>query len=152
MANRLGNISVPRTEIYVNTLHDQAVELTEEQTSRIDELIEQLSEIQIEIDRLTQKCAEMPDENTPDAKEIVELQKKEIINSIREIDPEFEESVAASDQFIGILGIVYANVHIHINQYKLSIKQEYEGVKFLVRRYKLVMESFEESDLKNFDK
>lgn len=152
LANRLGNISVPRTEIYVNALHDNAVELTEEQTSRIDELIEQLSEMQIEIDRLTLQCVEKPYEEFLNAKEKVELQKEEVIKSIREIDPEFEESVAASDQFIGILGTVYSNVHIHINQYKLSIKQEYEGVKFLIRRYKLVMEPFEESDLKNFDK
>jgi uncharacterized protein (DUF342 family) len=149
MSNRLGNRSAPRTEVYISPVNDKSDELTEEQISQMDELIEQLSEIQIEIDQLARKCSEMPDENSQAAKEKVELQKEEVINSIREIDSEFVESFASSDQYVCVVGIVYPNVFVHINRYKLAVKQEYEGVKFIVRNYKIVMEPFEASDLKN---
>ncbi len=146
-ANRLGNRSAPKTEIYVNPVIDKTDELTEEQISMMDELIEQLSEIQIEINQLTQKS----DESSKDAKEKVELQKEEIINSIREINPDFVESVVASDQYVCVVGTVYPNVFIHINRYKLHVQQEFEGVKFIVRNFKIVMEPFEASDLKNIE-
>jgi len=151
MANRLGNLSAPRTEVYINPLHDKTDKLTEEQTSMMDQLIKQLSEIEIEIDQLTQKCNEMHDENAQDSKGILELRKGEIINSIREIDPDFVESVVASDQYVCVVGTVYPNVFVHINRFKLAVKQEYKGVKFIVRDFKLVMEPLEASDLKNIE-
>lgn len=149
ITKRLGSLSAPRTEIYVSPSSEEVVELDENQTNKIEKWISKLYEIQIEIDRLTAICDEIPDNKSLKAKEKAEWQKVEAIKIIRQIDPGFVDPNVASEQYIGVLGVVHPNVHIQINQHKITIKQEFDGVRFFVRKHTVAMESFDNSHIKD---
>lgn len=149
ITKRLGSLSAPRTEIYINPSSEKIVELTENQTNKMEKWICKLFEIQIEINRLTEICDEIPDEKSLKAKEKAEWEKVEAITIIRQIDPGFIDPTLASEQYIGVLGIVHPNVHIQINQYNMTVKQEFDGVRFSVRKHRIIMESFDNSHIKN---
>jgi uncharacterized protein (DUF342 family) len=149
LTKRLGSLSAPRTEIYISPSSEEIVQLTENQVNKMEKWIIKLSEIQIEIDRLTEICDEMPDDKSLEAKEKAEWQKVEAMKIIRQFDPGFIDPALASEQYIGVLGVVHPNVHIQINQYKMTIKQEFDGVRFFVRKHRVVMESFDNSNIKD---
>ncbi len=149
ITKRLGSLSAPRTEIYINPTSEEVVNLTENQVNKMEKWIVKLSEIQIEIDRLTEICSEIPDEKSLEAKEKVEWQKVEAMKIIRQIDPGFIDPTLASEQYIGVLGVVHPNVHIQINQHKLTIKQEFDSVRFSARKQMVVMETFDNSNIKD---
>jgi len=149
ITKRLGSLSAPRTEIYVSPSSEEIVQLTENQINKMEKWINKLSEIQIEIDRLTEIYDEIADEKSLAAKEKAEWQKVEAVKIIRQIDPGFIDPALASEQYIGVLGVVHPNVHIQINQHKMTIKQEFDGVRFFARKHRVVMESFDNSHIKD---
>ena len=123
--------------------------MTEMQTRRMDKWLDKLFEIQSKINQVTELLNEKPNEKHLKTKKLLDWQKVEAIKRIRRIDPGFIEPGVSSEQYIGVLGTVHPNVHIQINRSKLTVKQEFESVRFFVRQNHIVMEKIQMSDFKD---